>query len=169
MEVLGVDRDQEGPDGRELRCDRRLPYPVERVWRALTETGQVDTWFPQRIMGEWRVGSPLRFEDPTGKLPAVDGEVIRCEPPSRLEFRWGTDVVRFELVPEGQGCHITLVDTASDARRVLGSDARPPMQSPMTVITSLGFLTDALRWATRRSIDRVAGQLGRFVTLPAAL
>ena len=33
------------------------------------------------------------------------------EPPSVMEFRWGTDTLRFELRPEPGGCTLTLLDT----------------------------------------------------------
>ena len=34
-----------------------------------------------------------------------------------LEFRWGTDVIRLELAPEGDGTKLTLFDTIDGARQ----------------------------------------------------
>lgn len=97
--------------GWRLRFTRRLAHPPEKVWRAVTEPGHLDAWFPQRIVGDWAVGAPLTFESRAGEFPAFDGEVLACEPPSLLEFRWGSDVIRFEIVPGPHGCTFVLTDT----------------------------------------------------------
>jgi uncharacterized protein YndB with AHSA1/START domain len=110
--------DLERSDNRwRLRFTRRLPYPLEKVWRAITEAEHLEAWFPQRIVGEWSVGSPLRFESEHGHF---DGEVLRFEPESLIEFRWGTDTIRMELASDGDGAILTLVDTFSE----LGKAAR---------------------------------------------
>ncbi len=103
-----------------LRFTRQLAHSPEKVWRAVTEPGHLDAWFPQRIVGEWVVGEPLKFEARQGEHPAFDGEVLACEPPSLLEFRWGTDVIRFEIVPADGGCTFVLTDAFSE----LGKAAR---------------------------------------------
>jgi uncharacterized protein YndB with AHSA1/START domain len=103
-----------------LRFTRRLPHPAEKVWRAITQPEHLQAWFPQRIIGEWAAGAPLRFEFPGGELPDFDGEVLACEFPSLLEFRWGTDTIRLELVPDGAGCTLTLIETVDE----LGKAAR---------------------------------------------
>jgi len=103
-----------------LRFSRPLPHPPERVWRAITEAEHLEAWFPQRVAGEWAVGAPLRFTDPGTDHPAFAGEVLACEPPRLLEYRWGTDVLRFEIVPDGSGCTLVLLDTIDE----LGKAAR---------------------------------------------
>ena len=106
-----------------LRFTRELAHPAEKVWRAVTEPAHLDAWFPQRIVGEWQVGAPLKFESRGGEFPPFDGEVLACEPPSLLEFRWGTDVIRFEIVPNAEpatGCTFRLSDVFSE----LGKAAR---------------------------------------------
>jgi uncharacterized protein YndB with AHSA1/START domain len=106
--------------GWKLRFTRELPHPPERVWRAVTEPGHLDAWFPQRIVGEWVVGAPLTFEARGGEHPAFDGEVLVFDPPWLLEFRWGSDVIRFEIKPHGGGCRFMLTDTFGE----LGKAAR---------------------------------------------
>jgi uncharacterized protein YndB with AHSA1/START domain len=107
----------------QLRFTRELAHPAEKVWRAVTEPAHLDAWFPQRIVGEWRAGAPLKFESPDGEFAAFDGEVLACEPPSLLEFRWGPDVIRFEIVPNTEpatGCTFRLFDVFGE----LGKAAR---------------------------------------------
>ncbi len=40
--------------------ERHLPQPMETVWRAVTDVGEMRSWFPTRIeIDEWRVGASL--------------------------------------------------------------------------------------------------------------
>jgi uncharacterized protein YndB with AHSA1/START domain len=103
-----------------LRFTRPLAQSPEAVWQAITEAEHLDAWFPTRIIGEWEVGAPLRFEFRNGEAPPFDGEVLAYEPPSLVEFRWGTDIIRLEVVPTGTGSTLTLLDTIDD----LGKAAR---------------------------------------------
>jgi uncharacterized protein YndB with AHSA1/START domain len=106
-----------------LRFTRELSQPAEKVWRALTEPEHLDAWFPQRVVGEWRAGAPLKFESRNGEHPAFGGEVLACEPPSLLEFSWGPDVLRFEIAPNAEpatGCTFRLSDVFGE----LGKAAR---------------------------------------------
>ncbi len=102
--------EQHGDDWR-LTFTRRLPHPVEKVWRAVTEPAHLKAWFPQDVVGERRSGAPLRFVHDSGD--AFDGEMVLFDPPSVMELRWGTDLLRIELRPdgEGDGTVLTLVDT----------------------------------------------------------
>jgi uncharacterized protein YndB with AHSA1/START domain len=104
----------------QLRFTRRLSHPAETVWRAITEQEHLDAWFPQRIVGEWAVGAPLRFDSAHGEHASFDGEVLAYEPPSLLEFTWGSDTIRLEIEPGGDGCKLTLLDTIDE----LGKAAR---------------------------------------------
>ena len=103
-------------DGRwQLRFTRRLAYPPERVWRALVEPEEIEAWFPTTIEGDCAPGAPLRFQFRKGEAPPVDGEMIACDPPRLMEFRWGDgDTMRFELEPDGDGTVLTLIDTFGD-------------------------------------------------------
>jgi uncharacterized protein YndB with AHSA1/START domain len=108
-------------DGRwRLRFTRTLPHPPEKVWRAITEPGQLANWFPTTIEGERAAGAHLRFAFPAGQLPAFEGEMTLYEPPSLMELRWGPDLLRLELRPVERGTELTLLDTLE----ALGKAAR---------------------------------------------
>jgi uncharacterized protein YndB with AHSA1/START domain len=94
-----------------LRFTRELAHPREKVWRAITEPGHLRAWYPQIISGEWAVGARLAFSRAGGSGPDFYGEVLAFAPPSLVEFRWGTDVIRIELTESGGGCTLTLTDT----------------------------------------------------------
>jgi uncharacterized protein YndB with AHSA1/START domain len=40
-----------------------------------------------------------------------DGKVVTADPPRLLEFLWGSDTLRFELTPDGNGTVLTFTDT----------------------------------------------------------
>jgi uncharacterized protein YndB with AHSA1/START domain len=103
-----------------LRFVRSVPHPPEKVWRALTEPEHLEAWFPTTIEGEMTAGAALRFSHRDAPLPPMDGEMIACDPPSLIEFRWGEDTLRFSLEPDGSGTKLTLVDTLEE----LGKAAR---------------------------------------------
>lgn len=103
-----------------LTFSRTLPHAPEKVWRALTEAEHLAAWFPQRISGGWAPGARLTFEHGGSDGSAFDGEVIACDPPRLLEFRWGSDTLRFELSRDSAGCVLVLTDTFAE----LGKAAR---------------------------------------------
>jgi hypothetical protein len=75
--------------------------------------------------------------------------VLACEPPSVLEFRWGPDVIRFEIVPyaaPATGCTFRLFDVFGE----LGKAARDAAGWH----TCLDFLEHHLSGATAPWTDR---------------
>ena len=107
--------------GPRLRFIRHLAHPPQKVWRAVTEPEHLKAWFPDTIVvDQWAVGAPLHFRPAAGMGEGFDGEVLAFEPPTTLEFRWGTDVIRLEVAPDGDGTRLTLLDTIDE----LGKAAR---------------------------------------------
>jgi uncharacterized protein YndB with AHSA1/START domain len=103
-----------------LRLERRLSHTPEKVWRVLTEREHLKQWFPADIHGGWEVGAALSFEFMHGEgegLPEeqLRGEVLTVDEGRLLEFRWGDGVIRYELIPDGDGCRLLLSETLSDA------------------------------------------------------
>jgi uncharacterized protein YndB with AHSA1/START domain len=86
-----------------LRFERRLSHPVEVVWRAITESDQLQNWFPSRVeVDELRPGAEMtfRFENmPLDAPSTMTGRVTEFDPPRLFEFYWGEDHLRFELEP----------------------------------------------------------------------
>jgi uncharacterized protein YndB with AHSA1/START domain len=89
-----------------LRFERRLSHPVEVVWRAITESDELEHWFPSRVeVDELRPGAEMtfRFEEmPLEGVPStMSGRVTDYEPPRLFAFYWGEDHLRLELEPAG--------------------------------------------------------------------
>ncbi|MDT4981705.1 MAG: hypothetical protein QOG07_3584 [Pseudonocardiales bacterium] len=94
-----------------LRFTRRLRHDPETVWRAITEPDQLKAWFPDHLSGDLVVGGRLTFSHDSASIPDFHGEVRAIESPLLLEFTWGTDLLRFEIEPNDDGCTLTLLDT----------------------------------------------------------
>jgi len=105
---------------RQLRFSRTLNHPPEKVWRALTEPAHLAAWFPTDIEGERATGAALRFTFRHDEGPSLDGQLLKYEPPTVLEFSWGDELLRFELQPDGAGTLLTFVNTFDE----LGKAAR---------------------------------------------
>jgi uncharacterized protein YndB with AHSA1/START domain len=103
----------------DLRVHRTLPYPPERVWRALTDPVALAAWFwPQRFEPtaevDLRVGGRYRIAGPAAGM-AVSGEYVAVEPPRRLAFTWQWDgepeqtLVTAELTARDAGTDLVIV------------------------------------------------------------
>jgi uncharacterized protein YndB with AHSA1/START domain len=98
-------------DGRPtVRFQHRYPHPVERLWAAVTEPGELAHWFPSTVRIEPRAGGTIAFSDDPHVEPS-SGTVLMFDPPHRLAFTWGDDERHFELSPVGDSsCELTLVN-----------------------------------------------------------
>ena len=90
-----------------VRFERRLPHPVEAVWRTVTEPGELAHWFPSEVEVDLRLGGAMRFTFSPDMVYA--GEVVEFDPPRRFAFTWGTDLLRFDLAPDGDGTRLTML------------------------------------------------------------
>lgn len=88
---------------------RVLRHSPEAVWAALTDPAQIGAWAPytaDRDLARPGAATLTLIDGDTAEdLPA---EVTRAEPPSLLDYTWGTDVLRWELAPSGSGTELTL-------------------------------------------------------------
>src|SRR5271155_785064 len=95
-----------------LTFTRKLPHPREKVWRAVAAPGDLAGGGPQGGVGERKAGAPLRFVSSEGD--GFDGQMLVFDPPSVMEFTWGTDLLRIELAADGAETVLTLTDTFED-------------------------------------------------------
>jgi len=112
-----------------VRLERRLPDPPAVVWCALTEREQLRSWFPCDVIvsgGRWEVGAAISFPFPPEVMDVtLTGKVLEVDEPNALAFTWGEDTLRFELLPEGDGTRLILIDELppdSAARNAAGWD-----------------------------------------------
>ncbi|GEA88237.1 SRPBCC family protein [Cellulomonas cellasea] len=96
----------------QVRFERTLAVPPADLWSALTEPARVERWLG-RLSGDLRTGGAyvLDMADEGSADAAADratGEVLACEPPSRLLLSWsfpgeGPSEVEARVEPRGAG------------------------------------------------------------------
>ena len=109
-----------------LRFQRWYPHAVDRVWRAITDADEMARWFPSNVGGERRVGGDLVFDDGAQRAaagdageptradgPTLTGRVVAYDPPQVFSFTWGGELLRFELVPDGDGTRLVFTQVLS--------------------------------------------------------
>jgi uncharacterized protein YndB with AHSA1/START domain len=111
-----ADVDTQIDDGRwTLVYARDFRHPPAKVWAALTRADQLSAWTPFRTARDLTEEGPLTLSmidgETTVDLPAT---VRRVEPLTCLEYTWGPDVLRWELVPTETGTRLTLFHTVQD-------------------------------------------------------
>jgi uncharacterized protein YndB with AHSA1/START domain len=148
-----------------LRFERRLRHPPAKVWRAVSDPAELAHWFPAAVEAELRPGAPMRFTFPDEAVVdgEWDGEVLEVDPPKVYMFRWSQDVLRFELVPDGEGCLLVFTQTIGGgpvgrlgaARNAAGWD------NCLAVLADrLDGTTTARDWAALPSITRYVEEFG---------
>ncbi|WP_116049574.1 SRPBCC family protein [Amycolatopsis palatopharyngis] len=112
---------------------RRVPYPIEAVWAALTDPDQRASWFGETTMEPRRGGmiEMLPSEPPVPPdVKRMTGRILVWEPPAAgrtavLEHEWNQriveeSVVRYELVADGEATILTFTHSGLSARNAKG-------------------------------------------------
>jgi uncharacterized protein YndB with AHSA1/START domain len=100
-----------------VRFVRTYPHPIEKVWRAITESSELANWFPCAVTLEQRAGGVITFSF-GGDMDDATGTVITCEPPRKLAYTWEDDELHYELEPvDGGQCRLTFVNVMHEANR----------------------------------------------------
>jgi uncharacterized protein YndB with AHSA1/START domain len=104
-------------NGYQIRFERRLRHPVEKVWAALTDRERLEAWLGAVEMDLVEGGSiTIRWlnTDTEGNYAVAVGTITRLDP--LRVFEVDTDIhglLRWELRPEGAGSHLTLTTRSS--------------------------------------------------------
>jgi uncharacterized protein YndB with AHSA1/START domain len=88
---------------------RELRHPPEKVWQGLTEPASLREWAPfdaDRSLGT--VGVVKLTVAGVPKAPASETRVTRSDQPKLLEYRWGSQDLRWQLEPIAGGTRLTL-------------------------------------------------------------
>jgi len=101
------------PATRSVLIERELPYPPEKVWRALAQGSLIKDWLMdndfQPVVGH-------KFQFRSTPVPnwngIIDAEVLLVEPPSKLSYTWGAfglgTIVAWTLTPTASGTHLRM-------------------------------------------------------------
>lgn len=147
-------------DNYELRFERELLHPVERVWAFLTEPDKLKTWLADGEI-DLRVGGSVFLEGDN-----IDSTVTALEPGRVLAYGWKTaewdgGIIRFELEPTSEGTRLHFTHEMSkldeDAKRELMEKVGVPDGWDQLPSTLAGWhsifdrLRDALSGSAQRS------------------
>ncbi|RUT34398.1 SRPBCC domain-containing protein [Arsenicitalea aurantiaca] len=119
----------EGTQTRTVVVERELPFPPNRVWRALTEPHLMAEWLMKTDFAPVQ-GHRFTLRGDWGGI--LDCEVLEIEPPERLVYSWVfpsddpayrlDSVVSFTLTPIASGTHLRVEQTgfAPDQKQAYG-------------------------------------------------
>lgn len=107
----------------ELRFERRIARPLEKVWAALTTPERIADWLTAAEL-ELRIGGVfrLRFDQPQDH--EVEGRIVALDPPRLIAWTWPHEqhpdsVVRWELFPDGAGCRLVMTQSQLHPRHLI--------------------------------------------------
>lgn len=104
----GADVQKDG-DTWTLIVVRELHHPPEKVWAALTDPASLREWAPFDADRSLAAVGPVKLSTIGTPTPNVSAtEVTRAEAPNLLEYRWGSNDLRWTLEPFGEGTRLTL-------------------------------------------------------------
>jgi uncharacterized protein YndB with AHSA1/START domain len=88
--------------------ERDLPFPPERVWRALTQPQLIEEWLMKNDFAP-AVGQRFTLR---GDWGSVNCQVVTVEPNKTLAYTWGAydleSVVTWTLTPTRTGTHLRM-------------------------------------------------------------
>ena len=88
--------------------EREIPYPPEKIWRALTQPHLIEEWLMKNDF-QPVVDHPFNFR---GDWGAVDCRVLEVEASKSLSYTWAAfgleSVVTWTLTPTSTGTHLRM-------------------------------------------------------------
>jgi uncharacterized protein YndB with AHSA1/START domain len=99
-----------------LSFERRLAHPPEKVFRAISDPAELRHWFPATVEFDLRAGAAVRFTFEEHDIGELGGEVLEVDPPRLLVYSWNDDVLRWEVVPDGDGSRLLFSQTLAEGR-----------------------------------------------------
>ena len=100
---------------RTVVVEREIPYPPEKIWRALTEPHLIEEWLMKNDFKP-AVGHRFNLRGDWGGI--LDCEVLAIEPNKTLSYTWNfanddaaynlTSVVTFTLTATSTGTHLRM-------------------------------------------------------------
>jgi uncharacterized protein YndB with AHSA1/START domain len=93
---------------RSVVVEREMPFPPEKIWRALTQPHLIEEWLMKNDFKPV-VDHPFTLR---GDWGSVDCQVLAVEPNKTLSYTWGAmglgSVVTWTLTPTSTGTHLRM-------------------------------------------------------------
>jgi uncharacterized protein YndB with AHSA1/START domain len=88
--------------------EREIPFPPEKIWRALTQPQLIEEWL---MKNDFKPVVDHRFKL-SADWGSVDCQVLTVEPNKTLSYTWGAfglgSVVTWTLTASGTGTHLRM-------------------------------------------------------------
>jgi len=98
----------DAPEIRSVVIEREMPFPAERIWRALTQPHLIAEWLLKSDFAPV-VGREFRFTQEWGQ---IDCRVTEVEPERSLAYTWAAfgleSTVTWTLTPVGSGTRLRM-------------------------------------------------------------
>jgi uncharacterized protein YndB with AHSA1/START domain len=102
---------------RAVVVEREIPYPPEKIWRALTQPHLIEEWLMKNDF-QPKVGHGFSLSAEWG---VVNCEVLALEPNKALSYTWTglglESVVTWTLTPAGAGTRLRMEQTGFTAEQ----------------------------------------------------
>ena len=99
---------EQSSETRSVVIEREMPYPPEKIWRALTQPHLIEAWLMKNDFKPV-VGHAFNLSADWG---AVDCQVLAVEPNKTLSYKWDAmgleSVVTWILTPTSAGTHLRM-------------------------------------------------------------
>jgi uncharacterized protein YndB with AHSA1/START domain len=93
---------------RTVVVEREIPYPPEKIWRALTQPHLIEEWL---MKTDFEPVLDRKFKL-TGDWGAVDCQVLKIQPHTSLSYSWAAhgleSVVTWTLTPTSKGTNLRM-------------------------------------------------------------
>ena len=93
---------------RSVIVEREVPYPPEKIWRALTQPHLIEEWL---MKSDFKLVVDHRFSF-RAEWGSVDCQVLEIEPNKTLSYTWTAygleSVVTWTLTPTNSGTHLRM-------------------------------------------------------------
>jgi uncharacterized protein YndB with AHSA1/START domain len=99
----------------DVRFERHIARPIEKVWAAITEPVRLEAWLAQAKV-DLRIGGFIELYWP-GPDDGLKTQIVELDPPRLFAFGWPEpdgapdSIVRFELSEDAGGCRLVLTQT----------------------------------------------------------
>ena len=93
---------------RSVIVEREIPFPPEKIWRALTQSHLIEEWL---MTNDFKPDERHRFNF-SASWGDVSGQVQTVEPNKTLSYTWDTkdlrSVITWTLTPTSTGTHLRM-------------------------------------------------------------
>lgn len=102
---------QAATETRSVIVEREIPFPPEKIWRALTQPHLIEEWL---MKNDFKPVVDHKF-NLRGDWGAVDCQVLEIEPNKTLSYTWAAmgleSIVTWTLSPTGAGTRLRMEQT----------------------------------------------------------